>query len=139
MMIIAFAVLLFSALWFFDSFEKVPAACVALVLGVPLLLTPGIALGPGLFPDYATLTRDGYLMRAAVSGVVFKTCELEVVTGFGGDAASLTNEFSAPAEFCKTAAPLLGKQVRVSANSWVAAPFREGSSNAIVQRLEPTP
>lgn len=103
-----------------------------------LVVVPvGLHLGPGLYPGVGSIVREGYLTRANVRGIIWKTCEIEIVTGFGGDAASLSYNFSTEADGCLALEPLLGKAVQVRASEWLIIPASKGESGALITSVTP--
>jgi hypothetical protein len=118
---------------FASSYERDPLLCGWGLIGLLLVLVLGMVLVPmtgGLMEGYSEGTREGYITKLSVRGVMFKTNEGQMQMGTGEMAALQQPwEFSCPdEERWKYLNSLLGKRVIVQYKEWLVQPWWRGDS-----------
>ena len=100
-------------------------------LALSLIGYPAIASTTGLFDGYSSGTRDGYLTKSSVVGVIWKTTEAQIQVGTGQMAALQEPfEFSIKDSVVIAAAQEhLSQKVRVEYRQWLIQPFRYGGTS----------
>ena len=95
-----------------------------------LLSWPVLGFTTGFLSGYSHGTRDGFLTKASVSGVIFKTNEAQIQVGTG-DIAALQEPFKFSIRdpgVASLATELLGTAVRIEYKQWMIQPFRYGGT-----------
>jgi hypothetical protein len=101
------------------------AVLIGAFAGIPIIKATG-----GLWDNYSTGIREGYVTKVSVKGVIWKTHEAQIQVGTG-ELAALQQPFafsiSDPlmAEYVES---YLGDRVRIKYKQWYFQPYSEGES-----------
>ncbi len=93
-----------------------------------------VPMTTGVFPNYCTGQRDGYLTTVCVEGIIWKTNEAQMQVGTG-DLAALQEPFNFSIDDDRLMADLkkvIGKKIRIEFLQWGILPYRKGGSNYLL-------
>ena len=105
---------------------------------VVLCFHPIIAATGGLWDGYSTGERIGFITKASVKGIVFKTNEIQIQVGTG-DMAALQEPQSLSVPDNQLYAEIvdnLGKRGRFQYDEWLIQPYSHGESGYDVTGVE---
>lgn len=129
--------LLALAVYVYVRYGRAEDYAIAFVPAFLVLLFGGIALYPitaatgGALSDYSAGTREGYITKLSVRGLIYKTNEGEMQVGVGA-MASLQEpwSFSVPDPLAlEQVRECLGKHAVVTYKQWFIQPFSRGGSS----------
>ena len=105
------------------------------ILAIPIFF-PYIGFTGGLYENYSSGYRTGYIVKCSEKGLIFKTHECEMQLGTGNFSST-----SKPFEFTLKNEEIMqdiniGEKVKIEYSQWLIQPFSEGESGYIANEIK---